>query len=47
MVYFIMACAVTAWVLAVRDMVADPDWGHVPDEYKEGSTYGTDNEESV
>ena len=22
-------------------------WGYVPDEYKEGSTHGTDNEESV
>jgi len=34
-IYFIMACAAAAWVLAVRDMVADPDWGYVPDEYQE------------
>lgn len=47
MIYFVMACAVTAWVLAVRDMVQDTDWDYVPDEYKEGSTYGTDDEEAL
>jgi len=47
MIYFVMACAITAWVLAVRDILSDPHWDYVPDEYEEGSIDGADNEEGV
>lgn len=35
MIYLAMACMVTAWVLAVRDMVNDPDWDYEPEEYRD------------
>lgn len=36
MIYFVMACAITSWIMAVLSMVNDPDWDYTPDEYSEG-----------
>jgi hypothetical protein len=35
MIYLAIACAVTGWILAVREMINDPDWDYEPDEYRE------------